>query len=153
MTVSIHFCICQALAEPHKRQLYQGHVNKILLAYAIVSVFGGLLWYGSPGGAVSGCSLWMVLPSVSAPKFVSVTPSMGILSPILGRDEVSTLWSSFLSFMCFPNCILGILSFWANICLSVSANEGARESTQRATGVCNPIGGTTMWTNPPELCF
>jgi hypothetical protein len=23
-------------------------------------------------------------------------------------------------------------------------NEGARESTQRAKGVCNPIGGTTM---------
>jgi hypothetical protein len=64
-------------------------------------------------------SLWMVLPSVSAPNFVSVTPSMGILFPILRRDEVSTLWSSFfLSFMCFANCILGILSFWANIHLS-----------------------------------
>jgi hypothetical protein len=23
-------------------------------------------------------------------------------------------------------------------------NEGARESTQRAEGVCNPIGGTTI---------
>jgi hypothetical protein len=32
-------------------------------------------------------------------------------------------------------------------------NEGARESTQRAKGVCNPIGGTTIWTNQyrPEL--
>jgi hypothetical protein len=28
----------------HKRQLYQGHVSKILLAYAIVSGFGGCLW-------------------------------------------------------------------------------------------------------------
>jgi hypothetical protein len=28
-------------------------------------------------------SLWMVLPSVSAPNFVSVTPSMDILFPIL----------------------------------------------------------------------
>ena len=25
-------------------------------------------------------------------------------------------------------------------------NEGARESTQGAEGVCNPIGGTTIWT-------
>jgi hypothetical protein len=67
-------------------------------------------------------SLWMVLPSVSAPNFVFVTPSMGILFPILRRDEVSTLWSSFfLGFMCFANCILGILGFWANIHLSVSA--------------------------------
>ena len=67
-------------------------------------------------------NLWMVLPSVSALNFVSVTPSMGILFPILKRSEVSTLWSSFfLSFMCFANCILGILCFWANIHLSVSA--------------------------------
>jgi hypothetical protein len=36
----------------------------------------------------------MVLPSVSAPNFVSVTPSMGILFPIVRRNEVSTLWSS-----------------------------------------------------------
>jgi hypothetical protein len=33
---------------------------------------------------------------------------MGVLFPILRRDKVSTLWSSFfLSFMCFANCILG----------------------------------------------
>jgi hypothetical protein len=32
-------------------------------------------------------------------------------------------------------------------------NGGARESTQGAEGVCNLIGGTTIWTNqyPPEL--
>ena len=32
-------------------------------------------------------------------------------------------------------------------------NGGARESTQGAEGVCNPIGGTAIWTNqyPPEL--
>jgi hypothetical protein len=67
-------------------------------------------------------SLWMVLPSVSAPNFVSVTPPMDILFLILRRNKVSTLWSSFfLTFMCFANCILGILSFWANIHLSSSA--------------------------------
>ena len=67
-----------------------------------------------------GGSLWMVLPSVSAPNFVSVTPSMGILFPILRRNKVSTLWSSFfLSFMRFANCIMGILSFWENSHLSV----------------------------------
>jgi hypothetical protein len=67
-------------------------------------------------------SLWMVIPSGSALNFVSVTPSMGILFPILRRTKVSTLWSSFfLSFMCFANCILAILNFWANVPLSVSA--------------------------------
>jgi hypothetical protein len=64
---------------------------------------------------------WMVFPSVSAPNFVSVTPSMGILFPSLRRSKVSTLWSSFfLNFMCFVNCILDILSFWATIHLSVN---------------------------------
>ena len=44
----------------------------------------------------------MVHPFVSAPNFVSVTPSMDILFPILRRNKVSTLWSScFLSFMYF----------------------------------------------------
>jgi hypothetical protein len=63
-----------------------------------------------------------VLSTVSAQNFVSVTPSMGILFPILRRNEVSTFWSSFiLSFMCFVNCILGSLSFWASIHLTVSA--------------------------------
>jgi hypothetical protein len=41
----------------------------------------------------------MVHPFVSAPNFVSVTPSMGVLFPILRRGIVSTLQSSFfLSF-------------------------------------------------------
>jgi hypothetical protein len=40
-------------------------------------------------------SLWMVHPFVLAPNFVSVTPFMGILFLILGRNEVSTHWSPF----------------------------------------------------------
>ena len=34
-------------------------------------------------------------------------------------------------------------------------NEGARESTQEAEGVCSPIGGTTIWTNqhPQSSCL
>jgi hypothetical protein len=69
-------------------------------------------------------SLWGVHPFVLAPNFVSVTPSMGVLFPILRRNEVSTLrYSFFLIFLCFANCILGILSFWANIHLSLSANQ------------------------------
>jgi hypothetical protein len=40
-------------------------------------------------------SLYMVHPFISAPNFVSVTPSMGVLFPILRRGIVSTLQSSF----------------------------------------------------------
>jgi hypothetical protein len=68
-------------------------------------------------------SIWIVHPFVLAPNFVSVTPSVGVLFPILGRNEVSTRWSSFLIFLCFAYCILGILGFWANIRLSVSAYQ------------------------------
>jgi hypothetical protein len=33
-------------------------------------------------------------------------------------------------------------------------NEGARESTQGAEGVCSPIGGTSIWTNQyPQSSF
>jgi hypothetical protein len=65
----------------------------------------------------------MVHPFISAPNFVSVTPSKGVLFPLLRKGIVFTLQSSFfLSFMCLGNCILylGYLRFWANIHLSVS---------------------------------
>jgi hypothetical protein len=70
---------------------------------------GGIPGLGSP------------YPFVLAPNFVSVTPFMGILFPILRRNEVSTHLSSLLNFLCFGNCILGVLCFCANIHLSVSA--------------------------------
>jgi hypothetical protein len=54
MSVSIYFCIWQALAEPLRRQLYQTLVSNPLLASTIGSGFGGCLWNGSPGGVVSG---------------------------------------------------------------------------------------------------
>jgi hypothetical protein len=67
-------------------------------------------------------SLWIVHPFMLVPNFVSVTPFMSILFPILRRNEVSTRWFSlFLIFLCFANCILGILSFCASIHLSMSA--------------------------------
>jgi hypothetical protein len=61
VAVNIHFCICQALAEPLRRDLYQAPVSKLLLASTIVSGFGGWLWDGSPGGTVSG---WSFLQSL-----------------------------------------------------------------------------------------
>ena len=50
LALSIHFCICQALAEPLRRQLYQAPVSKHFLAFTIVSRFGVCIWKGSPGG-------------------------------------------------------------------------------------------------------
>ena len=79
------------------------------------------VWWLIMGWIPRWGSLWMVHPFILAPNFVSATPSMDILFPILGRNEVSTRWSSFLIFMCFANYILGILSFCTNIHLSVSA--------------------------------
>ena len=81
------------------------------------------VWWLIMGWIPGWSSLWIVHPFVLAPNFVSVTPSMGVLFPILRRNEVSMRWSSFLIFLCFANCILGILSFWASIHLSVSAYQ------------------------------
>jgi hypothetical protein len=61
VTVSIHFCICQALAEPHRRQLYEAIVSRLLLASDIVSEFDGCLWDGSSSGAGSGWSFLQFL--------------------------------------------------------------------------------------------
>jgi hypothetical protein len=80
------------------------------------------VWWLIMGWTPGWGSVWMVHPFVSAPNFVSVTPSMGVLFPILRRGELFSLFSSFfLSFMCFASCVLGILRFWAKIYLSVSA--------------------------------
>jgi hypothetical protein len=80
------------------------------------------VWWLIMGWTPRWGSVLMVHPFISAPNFVSVTPSMGVLFPILRRGELSTLCSSFfLSFMCFASCILGILSFCAKFHLSVSA--------------------------------
>ena len=111
---SIHLCICQALVEPLRRQLYQVPVSKHLLASTIVSGFGNCIWDGSSGGAVSG---WPFLQSL----FLCNSFHWAILFPLLRGTEVSILRSSFLRFMWSVNCILGILSFRANIHLSVTA--------------------------------
>ena len=66
-------------------------------------------------------SLWMVNPFILALNVVSAIPSMDTLLSILGRNEISMNCSSFLIFLCFVNCILGILGFWDNIHLPVSA--------------------------------
>jgi hypothetical protein len=66
----------------------------------------------------NGVSVWKLImgwiwQSLDGPSFhhssnfVSVSPSMGVLLPILRRSKVSTLWSLFfLSFMRLANCIL-----------------------------------------------
>ena len=36
------------------------------------------------------------------------------------------------------------VSYWMD---HTPPNGGARESTQRAKGICNPVGATTLWTN------
>ena len=70
------------------------------------------VWWLIMGWVPRCSSLWMVHPFISALNVVSVTPSMGVLFPILRRGEFSKLCSSFfLSFMCFASCILGTLKF------------------------------------------
>ena len=62
--------ICQALAEPLRRQLYQALVSKHFLASTILSGFGDCIWDGSQGGAVSGWSLLQSLLHTLSPHFL-----------------------------------------------------------------------------------
>jgi hypothetical protein len=48
LAASILLCICQALAEPLRRQTYQAPVSKHFLASLLVSGFGDYIWDGSP---------------------------------------------------------------------------------------------------------
>jgi len=50
LATSIRICICQAVAKPLRRQLYQAPVSKHFLASAVVSGFGGCIQDGSPVG-------------------------------------------------------------------------------------------------------
>jgi hypothetical protein len=59
------------------------------------------VWWLTMGWIPRWGSLWMVHPFVLAPNFVSVTPSSCVLLYILGRNEVSTLWSFFFFFFNF----------------------------------------------------
>jgi hypothetical protein len=63
LAASICLCICQALAELLRRQLYQASVSKHFLASSIVSGFGVCIWDGSPNGrgTISG---WPFLRSL-----------------------------------------------------------------------------------------
>jgi hypothetical protein len=68
----------------------------------------------------------MVHPLLLAPNLLSVIPFMDILFHVLRKNEVYMLWTSFLLiFLCFADFILVILSFWANIYLSVSAYQAS----------------------------
>ena len=116
LAASIHIYIGHALAKPLREELYQAPVSKHFLVLAIVSGFGDCIWDGCPCGAVSG---WPFLQSLFNTLSLYLLP--WVLFPLLRRTEISTLWSFFLSFMWFVNCILGIPSFWVNIHLSVSA--------------------------------
>jgi hypothetical protein len=93
------------------------YISMCFLTSTIVSGFGDCIWNMSPGRIVSG---WPFLQSLL--HTVSVFAPMSILVPLLRRTDAPTPWTSFfLSFVWSVNCILGILRFYDNIHLSVSA--------------------------------
>ena len=79
---NIHLCICQALAGPLGRQLYQAPVSKNFLNSEIVSGFGNCIWDGSPGGTVTGWpflkSLFHTFPLDGFSSFVKDQKTIGV---------------------------------------------------------------------------
>lgn len=96
---SIHLCICHALAEPLRRLLYQLPVSMPFLALPIVSGFGCctyLSWILRWG------RLWMAIPFVSAPNFVSISLRVNIFVPHCKKD-----WS-----ICTLNVLFELHMVW-----------------------------------------
>jgi len=109
LLVFICLCICQALAQPLRRQLYQAPVSMQFLATSILSSFGGCIIYGLDPQV--GHSEWPFLQSLL--QTLSPYPLLWIfLFHLLRRTEETTLWSSFfLSFMWSVDCIWLIQTF------------------------------------------
>jgi hypothetical protein len=76
----------------------------------------------------------MVIPSGSAPKFVSVTPSMGILFPILRRNEVACLLRGSASAWQIQKWMLTVIH-WTEHRVP---NEGDREILRELKGTEAP---------------
>jgi hypothetical protein len=54
LAVSIHLCICKALAGSLRRQSHQAPFSMHFITSSILSGFGNCIWEESPGGTVSG---------------------------------------------------------------------------------------------------
>jgi hypothetical protein len=90
LAVSIHFCICQALADSLRRQLYQASCKQALGFHNRV-----WFWWLFIGCIPRRGSIWMLIPSVYAQQFFSVTPSMGVFLPLLKKE-----WSAYTLVIC-----------------------------------------------------
>jgi hypothetical protein len=93
-----------------QRQLYE---QAFVCIYNIIWV-----WWLYMGWIPRWGSLWMIIPSVSAPHLFSVTPSMAILFPLLriGRPSIHTLVFLFPEFQWVHNvCALLCLGNYSAI--------------------------------------
>ena len=74
------------------------------------------VWYLHMGWIPRWDNLWMAVPSVSAPHFVSVSPPVSILFPHLRKTEASTL--VFLLHELHVVCELYLVYSFLSICAS-----------------------------------
>jgi hypothetical protein len=70
LALSICLCICEALVEPLKRQLYQVPNSMLFLTSTIMSAFGDCICDRFPGGAVSGWPFLQSLLYTLSPYFL-----------------------------------------------------------------------------------
>ena len=112
LAASILNCICMTLAEPLRRHPYLAPVSKHYLASAIVLGFGGYIWGGS--------QVRQSLDDLFSNPCSSICPFISSHGCFVFPSKV-IFWPSFsLSVIGSVNYLLGSLSFWASICLSVS---------------------------------
>ena len=118
MTVSIHYCICQALSKASQQTAIFGSCQ-LNLAGICNSVW---VWWLYIGWIPSWGNLWMALYSVSALKFFynSLHGNFVLYSKTERNIHTLVFLLLLLEYHVFCNCILGSLTFFVTIYLSVS---------------------------------
>jgi len=118
VSASILICMSKALAGPLRRHPYQATCQQGLL---VISNSDWACWLYM--GLISRCGYFlMAFSSGYAQLFVPLFSPLSFLFPFLRRNEASIFWSFFFySFIWSVNFILCILSFGANMHLSLSA--------------------------------
>ena len=100
--------------------------------------------------------LWVVFPSISAPHFVSVSPLMGILIPLLRRIEISILWTSFFLSFITPPVLVVLQAGATTLKISLAAPQKIGHSTSEDPALiseCIPCVFFCDWVTSLRMIF
>jgi hypothetical protein len=141
--MSIHLCICKAVAGPLRRHPFQAHFNMHFLASTIVSVFGNCLWDESPGVTVSGWPFLQPLLYILSPYMLLwVFCSLSKKDQSIQNFDLPSSWSScaqwILSWVLGSFGLISTYQWVHTMCVLLDWVTSLRMIFSSSEGVCNP---------------